>query len=173
MAMPVFAAGMRVTGALLNQLSQQIDALGVDTPHAFLRATANQSIPTGVWTAVNLDTEDDDTHGGHSTVTLTSRYTATVAGDYRVQGRGSFASNATGSRGVRIAKGGTAVPGSGNYKQTNAVNSWADIGSCDVHLAVGEYVEVHVSQDSGGALNTAATAGDVAPSMSVELINRD
>jgi len=142
--------------------------------HAFLRQTSNQSIPHGAWTAVNFDTEDVDSHGGHSTSVNTSRYTATVAGWYEVIGRGGFASNSTGHRGVRIHKNGSVVNGSGNYFQTTTSDVWSNIGSAQVHLnGTTDYVETAVIQDSGAALNTSASAGDVAPSMSVKLISRD
>lgn len=172
---PILFDGFPYPASMWQAALDEIARLAATTikPHAFLRQSSNQSIGHGAWTAVTFGVEDFDTHGGHDLVTNTSRYTAQVAGTYHVIGRGGFAANSTGHRGVRIAKNGTVVNGSGNYFQSTTSDVWSTTGSCDVHLDVGQYVEVQVIQDSGGALNTSASAGDVAPSMSVMLINKD
>jgi hypothetical protein len=174
---PASTATVNVSGdiqALATATDTALATVSADKPHAFLRQTSNQSIVFGAWTAVTFDTEDVDTHSGHSTSVNTSRYTAAVAGWYHVVGRGSFAANSTGHRGVRIAKNGSVVNGSASYFQAATSDVWSSAGVADVHLNVGEYVEVQVIQDAAaGGLNTAASAGDVAPSMSVFLINAD
>jgi hypothetical protein len=172
---PIVLDGFPVPAALLQAALDEIARLAATAikPHAFLRQTSNQSIGHGAWTALAWGVEDFDTHGGHDLVTNTSRYTAVVAGTYTVLVRGGFAANSTGHRGVRVAKNGAVVNNSANYKQTTTADVWSDLGSADVHLNVGEYVEGQVIQDSGGAINTSASAGDVGPSMSVTLINKD
>jgi hypothetical protein len=153
-------------------VGQKVRASELKPVHAFLRQTAAQSMPQA-WTAVNFDTEDVDSHDGHSTSVDTSRYTAVIAGWYAVTGHGSFVTNNTGHRGVRVAKNGTVVPGSATYLQTTTGDVWAAASiPCQVSLAVGDYVTVEVIQDSGGNLNSGGATTDIQPSMSVVLIAR-
>ena len=128
---PASTATVNVSGdiqALATATDTALATVSADKPHAFLRQTSNQSIVFGAWTAVTFDTEDVDTHSGHSTSVNTSRYTAAVAGWYHVVGRGSFAANSTGHRGVRIAKNGSVVNGSASYFQAATSDVWSSAG---------------------------------------------
>ncbi len=77
-------------------------------------ATSTQSIVNAnTMTALNLDTEVLDPDGGHSTVTNTSRYTATVPGTYLVFGSVGWSNNNNGDRRIQISLNGAGVIGSG------------------------------------------------------------
>ena len=129
------------------------------------QATA-QSLSTGVWTSLNIDTELFDSDAGHSTVTNTSRYTATVAGTYAVTATVAFAANATGIRRVRLAFNGTAVNGTsvGSDAPGGSAQSSAITMSLVQFNGTTDYVEAQGLQSSGGSLNTSANA-DVCPSL--------
>lgn len=118
-----------------------------------------QSIPSGAWTAVSLDTSQIDSYGGHSNVTNSSRYTAQVAGWYTCCGVSEMATNASGDRAVRLQVNGTAVKGAAALVGPYSGNGVAlPTPTRDVYLNVGDYVEVATFQTSGGALSTAVSA---------------
>lgn len=123
---------------------------------AQLRTAVAQSIANNTATAVNFELEDFDTANGHSTSVNTSRYTAQVAGTYLLGGGFAFNASATNNRlgawrknGTDIDGGTTAFPGfAGNSNQ-------GVMKTIMVELAVSDYIQIYVSQGSGGALNTA------------------
>jgi hypothetical protein len=132
-----------------------------------------QTCTSGIWTSLNLEVESFDNYGGHSILTNTSRYTAQVAGVYLVSGSASFKGSSGGNtlhnRGVRIQVNGTSSA-HGSFVKTLSADGTASSAvntTCLVYLNVGDYVEVQGLQDSGSDVVTSATAGDVAPQMSV------
>jgi hypothetical protein len=147
--------GNFITGALWNAGVKALGdfLLGVPVFQGY-QATV-QSIPSGTWTALSIDTGVIDSDGGHSNVTNPSRYTNQVAGVYLLLGFSALVANATGVRGTRLSiNGSTTVRGS----QTNltTVSSSVFAAPCwgVARLAVGDYVECQTFQNSGGALNT-------------------
>lgn len=120
------------------------------------------SIATGTPTTIGADTELLDASGLHSTTTNTNRITVAKAGVYRVCAHVKFTLNSTGLRAVDFRKNGTAW--------VNTVVTAVNGGDTDVaaisyiQLAAGDYVDMTVFQNSGGALNTQMR------SFSVELI---
>ncbi|MFJ8606382.1 hypothetical protein ACIRH0_04210 [Streptomyces sp. NPDC093675] len=131
--------------------------------------TSAQSIPNSgsVWTAINLNTEQVDSYGGHDTVTNNSRYTAQVAGLYQVCGVVGFANNATGVRGARLHVNGSVVQGTAQMTLTaNGSGTGLPTPIRTVRLAAGDFVEVAGWQSSGAALST-ITAADVASALFV------
>lgn len=68
--MAVFA-GQTIKASLLDRLERP--------PTAELIQTVGQSVPNGTWGIITFDSEVEDSHGGHSTVTNTSRYTCMVS----------------------------------------------------------------------------------------------
>lgn len=140
-------------------------------PIAVLRQTGAQSLSTGAGTAITFDAEDIDTHGGHSTVTNTSRYTAQIAGWYQLSGGVSITGSATNRRACWWTKNGSDIAGS-----EATVSAGDDTGTLTVPartilvlLAVADYVELKGFQDSGGSLNTVVTSA-AQPSMHVRLV---
>lgn len=156
-----------------NETEEILDRIELlsSKPEAFLRQSSAQSITNGSWQALNFNAEDIDTHDGHSTVTNTSRYTCKVAGTYDINAHGGFAANSTGHRGVRIHKNGSLVNGSATYFQTTTADVWSSSAYAKISMAVGDYVEVYVIQDSGGSVNSSGASGDVSPSMRVTMVN--
>lgn len=149
-------AGEFETAAFMNMFRDAINFL-VNKPRAALYQATAQSVANGTWTATTFDSTLLDTYGGHSNSTNNSRYTAQVAGWYSLRcGGGWVTGTAGGGRGASIYKNGSfytagaAVVGSTNVIASTPVSK-------DVYLAVGDYVELFVWQNSGGALNTAGS----------------
>jgi hypothetical protein len=128
--------------------------VAVTTPSFSAVQTATQSIPTGVWTAVTFDTEDRDTHSGHSTVTNTSRYTIPVSGWYQVSGRVAFNNSSTsGSRGARIHKNGNIVTGAATIVGASTLPTVPQVDR-KMALVAGDYIEIVAGQNSGSSIST-------------------
>jgi hypothetical protein len=93
-------------------------------------------------------------------VTNTSRITipAGKAGYYLIQAIGQFnTTSTTGSRIVQVLKNGAAMLSYGQLGQGTATVN-AVLTSNVYYLAVADYVEVYVSQNTGGAVNFDATS---------------
>ena len=147
--------GTTITSTWGNAVGDAIDLLA-NPPRARAVHSTTQSLTSGAWTAVALDTENWDSDGMHSTVTNNSRFTAATAGKYNVEGAVRFATNGTGLRGIGVRVNGTGgtgptvtcmviAPFSGDVTVLNCVT--------EVSLAVGDWVELVALQTSGGALN--------------------
>jgi hypothetical protein len=124
-----------------------------------LTHSADQSIANSTFVSLALDTETYDDGGYHDTVTNNTRITipANRGGKYIVGGQARFASAGGNQRFIRVLKNGT----SNVISNQNLIGSAnvATINVCGiVALAVGDYVELQVFQDSGGAVNVTATA---------------
>lgn len=148
------ALGVPTAGDLNNQLRD--NALHVAAP-AMCQATrtSTQSIPSSVLTVVLLTSEDWDTDAFHSTSSNTSRLTipSGLGGIYQLEANIQWTPSITGQRIVTLLKNGVAqtpnldtalIPNAGVAPNTTAVRS--------ISLAAGDYVELQVFQDSGGAL---------------------
>jgi hypothetical protein len=106
---------------------------------------------------MSFDSELFDTDAFHDTVTNNGRFTIPTgkAGKYLVVARAAFATNATGKRGGRVLKNGTAVAGSPVIVEAVEMASASTIVafSVIVDVAVGDYITVEAYQDSGGNLD--------------------
>jgi hypothetical protein len=131
-----------------------------DPPRCRVYNSANISITTsGVAQALTFDTEVEDTGAMHSTSVNTSRITIPTGGNgwYRMGGCVRFAANSTGFREVKIQANGSVdlviqrVPNSGGTDDCRvAVHT-------EYPLVAGDYIELVVAQNSGGALNALAS----------------
>lgn len=126
-----------------------------ERPIAVLRQTVAQSIPSNANQALLFDSEFIDTANGHSTTTNTSRWTcpAGEAGWYWVKGQYAAASNSTGDRMCQLITNSTTVFAKAS---SVALGSHPTYLNCSdlIYLAVGDFVETSVYQNSGGSLNT-------------------
>jgi hypothetical protein len=120
----------------------------------FVYGTANQSIANTTVTTVPFAGENFDSDNFHSTSVNNSRITIPTGkgGKYLVVAQGYFVANSTGFRQTRILKNGTAVQISVDAATSqDAQNNISYILS----LAAGDYIEMAVYQNSGGALTLA------------------
>lgn len=125
----------------------------ISPPQCAFSHSTTQSIADSTWTALNGNTEDYDTDTMHSTVTNTSRATATTAGKYWVHATWEFASSAVSSfRSARFRVNGTTAyevwTGSGTG------SALRNSGGRTLVLAATDYVELQVWQNTGGNLNS-------------------
>ncbi|MGW2920428.1 hypothetical protein ACWDBF_21555 [Streptomyces angustmyceticus] len=163
--------GAFITGALWNAQVKALNDFTTGVPvFAGYQATV-QSISTGTFTPLTIDTEVIDSDGGHSTTTNTSRYTATVPGTYLVLGTAAWAANSTGYRRVSINLNGSRVTGSSiGADATTTVLSGQTTSAIVSMNGTTDYVEVVGAQSTGSALNTSVS--DFAPSLRVIWISR-
>ncbi len=145
-------AGQDLTATLING--------AISGPIATLRQTTTQTLTSGVYAAITLDSEDVDTDVGHSNVTNNSRYTIPQTGYYEFNGGIVFAANTSGGRAGRWTLNGTALNGSSNQVPPNAASLVAGLGmrTMILFLVAGDFVQMEGYQSSGGNLNTFATA---------------
>lgn len=152
-----FTVGETEVGAYLNSVRDCLNFL-LNEPIAVLYQGAAQSIPNSAFTAVTFDQSLTDSYGAHSNTTNPSRMVAQVAGFYDLDGGFSLAaSNTTGARDGQWYKNGSAIstPGAGVVVGGSASNTCTTpMPGLQVFLGVGDYVELFVFQNSGGAINT-------------------
>jgi hypothetical protein len=173
LAVPVPAngvAGVDVTAAFWNAQVRDSAGFLVAPPLLTMVQTAVTSIPNNAWTALGFDTNTVDSYSGHSTTVNNSRYVAQVAGWVRACGSACFVANTTGIRGVRLAVNGTAINASAHYTDPTNAGAVTTIPTPtkNVFLNVGDYIEVHAIQTSGGALNTGIFTDGNASSLDLE-----
>lgn len=123
-----------------------------------------QSIPDNSSTAVTFGAEEFDTDGFHSTSGSTSRITIPTGkgGKYRFTYHfGLASSNTTGSRiGFLRKNGGTDsnnIIGSAIFLVPSASVASVATGVVEADLVAGDYVELFIYQNSGGAINLGST----------------
>lgn len=157
----VQTASAHASGATIEHVLTAGALATLATATAFIGARAyaasTQSIPNTTWTSLLFDTEEYDSDGFHSTSSNTSRFTvpAGFGGKYFFTATTAWAANSTGSRYVAWAKNGTR----NLHLQQIAQNvTGFDRAVNDTMLLIpGDYIEVMVYQDSGGAINQVAS----------------
>ena len=116
-------------------------------------SNATTSISNNTTTAITFNSEVLDTNAFHSTSSNTSRMTipAGYAGKYMVVGSYIIQNAANGTRRLDIFKNGS------TYARTQNFGNSSEQGFVSINtimdLAVADYVELYVFQNSGGALN--------------------
>ena len=127
---------------------------------------ATQSITTATETALSFNSERFDQVAGaastqHDTVTNNTRLTCRYAGVYHIIGNAGFSGNATGVRIYQIRLNGATEIARAESTGSTAYNSVQTVATLYV-LAVNDYVELTVTQNSGGSLAT-LQAGNYSP----------
>ena len=129
------------------------------TPGARVYRSTNQNITTSTGTVITFDSERYDTDTLHSTVSNTSRLTASRAGKYAISCHVEWTSNSTGGRWVRLLLNGATVIAQdfrlGASSSTDALNMSL---STIYTLAASDYVEVQVWHNRGSGLNVLSSA---------------
>lgn len=116
------------------------------------KLSAAQSIANGTVTVLNFDAENWDTDGMHDNSTNNSRITAKTAGKYAVMMNAVFAGNDTGGRQILLRLNGTTALGS-VLMANNGLGEDQNMYLFATDLAVNDYLEMQVWQNSGGNLN--------------------
>ena len=145
--------GVTITDSQVGSGSSSVTFQG-----ARVYRTAAQSISDSTDTAVTFPTasssEPYDTDTFHDGASNTSRMTIPEDGKYHIDAGVEWQSNATGVRAMWLAKNGAAT----EYAKDRELNPTAGAQahtqlSTDLDLVAGDYLEVMVRQNSGGALN--------------------
>jgi hypothetical protein len=159
-----YTAGQRLRASTLQALEDKV----FDPPRFQGRQIVSQSVTASTFTALTFTAEDLDSHGGHSTSSNTSRYTAQVAGWYLLSGKVAWAASTTGRRASAWAKNGSIINASQiNYDVDSATGAEHSAATILVSLAVTDYVELQVFQDTAGALSTDVSNAAVQSYMAV------
>jgi hypothetical protein len=142
-----------VVATMANELATTFAGLGVFRgARAF--NSANISIPNATFTALTFDSEDYDSGSAYHHPTVnTGRLTVPfgMGGIYIIIGQIAFTGGA-GVRGVQIRLNGTTIIAS-NFVNPVTGASTDLMVTTEYNLAVGDYVELLVYQDSGAAIN--------------------
>lgn len=141
------------TGEVLT--AANMDAYCNNSFYGQFRQTVAQSITSGATTALTFTTgEDFDTESGHDAVTNNTRFTCQTAGVYELTGGFSFAGDTTGQRYGLWYKNGAVING-GSVRGPGSANATIlAMRSLLVTLAVSDYIELFVHQNTAGALLT-------------------
>jgi len=143
-----------VTAANMNTHVRDNVAFLGSPPSVAVSNSASVLTTNSTFTFMNANTELWDTDSMHSTVTNTSRLTATTAGRYQLTVTMRFGINATGSRviGYRVNGGGS------NIQLMTGLNTGVSVemvlsGSDMLVMAATDYIETFSWQNSGGDLD--------------------
>lgn len=144
-----------VVEALLQNYRDNFEYVARNHARCRVNRSSVQSIPNSALTAIAFPNEDFDSGGMHSTGSNTSRITVPSGqgGVYYIGGFVVWGSNNTGQRFATILK---------NSVTQVAIDRRQALGASECTLAVmdtanaGDYYELAVLQDSGGALDVAS-----------------
>lgn len=138
----------QITNGAVTTAKVTFDGVGVYN-------SGNQSITNTTSTALTFDSENFDTNGYHSTSVNTSRITVPTTGYYQVSYGVEFAANVAGRRYSWISRNGTSAERFAEViaLATTGGATHAQSGGVLMYLTAGQYIELYVYQDSGGALN--------------------
>lgn len=124
-------------------------------------SAAAQEIANNTYTAVEFDGENHDIGGYHSTTVNPDRITIPVAWDgyYRVYAQVKWGVDNTGGRGVYLRLNGNATAITESFADpTSATYNLHQTFVTTRYLEAGDYLQLVVYQNSGGALDVEATS---------------
>lgn len=164
-----YPTGGIFTSAYANSVKAAVDFWAL-TPRVSVYSNSTISVPSATtytlfntWDAEQFDVVQSGDSPMHDTVTNPERLVARTTGKYQLTGQVSFDVSATGIRGVMARLNSAGSPTGGT--QLYVTNQGAVPGSFTtsvplpvilVPMTAGDYIEIFVRQNSGGALNTVA-----------------
>ncbi len=132
---------------------QMSDSADTRLMTARYKTAAGQSIPNSTFTIVDFGTKDFDTHG-LVTTGASWKFTSNISGYFRVSThiRAGSALNAV-NFAARIYKNGAAGPAIADSSTDNSASGRGDVtGSTIIQMVAGDYFDIRVTQNSGGAV---------------------
>jgi hypothetical protein len=119
-----------------------------------------QSIPNSTDTKITFTSEYFDTDAFHDNGSNTSRITipSGLGGYYLIGAHVQFATNASGTRALRLMKNGATINGTGGSLPAGAAALGLETNTI-VSLVATDYIEADLYQTSGGSLNAGGTSG--------------
>ena len=151
-----WVTGEVLTAADLNlHLRDNLIALRDEAPRARVYHSGAQSILSNIATILLYNSERYDTDAIHDNVGNNSRLTCRTAGAYLFVATQQFATNGTGRREFALRHSGVTFVGVDERIAVPGAPTAAVVAAF-LALAVNDYVEVRVFQDSGAALDIEA-----------------
>lgn len=148
------ASFRKVTG--VNVSNQVTPSSTIGRNRSKITHSTTQSIATATDTILAFNSEFYDPNSLHDAAINNSRITIPTGGDVGVwifTAQVSFDLNATGVRRVKILKNGTTILGQTSVPAVSGFTTVVPVTAFDDAPSVGDYYEVQVLQNSGGALN--------------------
>lgn len=140
------------------------------TARAIVRRAASQSLPSGNFSVITMDTVVDTNPSSMWAVGQPSRVVAPATALYLVTGGGGIIGGGAGRVAARILKNGTAWPVGGSLFPTGAAVDAGAVVHAVIPLAKNDYVELSIFQDTGAARNTGSPEYS-SPHLSVALLS--
>jgi hypothetical protein len=130
--------------------------------------SAAQSVPNTTTTVLTLDSEQFDTDGFHSTSSNTGRMTipAGLGGKYLVTGSTYVPAAGGNYRNLLLRKNGTDLLGTWRNAERLSVGAAVEVNAV-LDLVAGDYIDMTLYQDSGGAANAGAASGSSSTALSI------
>jgi hypothetical protein len=126
----------------------------IDPPACSVYNSTVQAVTTGLTgEELTANSENYDNDSMHSTVSATSRITFQTAGRYFISARVQYATGAGDRRLTQFLFNGATSVNADQRSPTGGAYSTIVSTDCTYVATAGEYVEVHVAQDSGGDLD--------------------
>lgn len=146
-----FSGALTISNTVTS--SSKFTATGQPRCRAYL-SSAVQSIGDATLTAINFDAETYDVGAMHDTSTATNRVTVPAGSDgiYIIHAQVTFAANATGKREAFLYKNAAALSTAREIASSGTEETVIHISVHDTATA-GDYYELRVNQNRGGALN--------------------
>lgn len=155
--MPDWLAGQKITATGLNQITTYA-RFWANRPMFKMSQAVAQTLATGAFVTITMDTPEDDTDAGRALGTPWG-YTipAGMGGKWRFTARINFAFNATGGRLVQVYKNGVALGQSTDIVSAATTSSAMAFVSIRAVVAAGDVMTAVGWQSSGGNLLTDVT----------------
>ncbi len=153
-----------ITSVELNKISSVLKFLAYrNGGFCQLTQTIAHDVPSDSDWPVNFQNEEVDRDGGHGDQDNISRYVANTPGNYFIAGTGALAVNGAGFRASKLmVNGGSANPVTLAITQRAAmtgIEPFMPVGPRIAKLAVGDYVELRVRQNSTTTIQTSVADG--------------
>ena len=122
------------------------------------KITTNQSVADSTSTVITFNAEEFDTDGFHDNATNNSRITIPTGkgGKYLLIGASQISASTAGTRGMTIFKNGATVLLDNHQHAPTPSISYRGVLTGVVNLVATDYVELQVTQYSGGSLDVVA-----------------
>ncbi|KJE23703.1 hypothetical protein FF36_01888 [Frankia torreyi] len=153
-----------LTSVEMNKISTMLSFLSFRAGgFCQLTNTVPHDIPPDSDYPIAMENEEVDRDGGHSDQENTSRYVVKTPGNYLIAGTAALAVNGTGFRASKLmVNGGEANPITLAITQRAAmtgIEPFMPVGPRIARLAVSDYVELRVRQNSGNTIQTSVADG--------------
>lgn len=156
-----FVAGAVLTAGQLNTQVANAGNFFLARPYCNAYNLNTFSVASGTATVTLLDTELEDNDSMHSTISNVSRMICQTPGLFSIRAASEWASNAAGERRATLRLNAASAPAGGTFILSRDAAVVATIAGAmifpEINLTyrmvnVGDYLELFVQQNSGGAL---------------------